>query len=247
VDSSVLVALVIYRAVVAIIGFGFACLGFRLLSSRPAQQPALGIIASLKQLGSGGSFVLFGATIVAISLVRGLWIDLDRPWGIHGEHNNHTPATGCHDGLLLGFLVGVVSSAIASIIVIAVSKWLEKRELARRFSGLKGSFYITDLAGEVRDESGMVEIDYQGGRLLAVTAHSDSQDWHGEIEMGDVRFRKGSGRYRYTRNNNQPSNDFGIHDIEVVNSDELLVWGQSLSVAEPVPYARKWLRRRLEV
>ncbi len=83
-NSAFWVSIVLYRSIIAIIGFGFAYLGFRLLSVKSGQQrdevkemPQT-FMANLKKLDSGYGFTLFGSLIVTLCLLQELWFDLDK-------------------------------------------------------------------------------------------------------------------------------------------------------------------------
>ncbi|MGA2797427.1 MAG: hypothetical protein ABSE63_07620 [Thermoguttaceae bacterium] len=83
-NSAFWVSILLYRLVIVIIGFGFAYLGFRLLSVKSGQQrdevkevPQT-FVASLKTLDTGYWFVLFGTVIVAICLLQELFINFDK-------------------------------------------------------------------------------------------------------------------------------------------------------------------------
>lgn len=133
-NGSLLVALVIYRAVIAAIGFGFAYLGFRLLTSKPAQQQGeaqqtpRAFLTTLKEFGPGCWFALFGGAIVAICLLRGLWIDLDKPLITASDgpamltaNGSQAPATSA----LLG--VGMLVVTTVLVILTAWYAWSNHR------------------------------------------------------------------------------------------------------------------------
>jgi hypothetical protein len=73
----------IYYSVIAVIGFGFASLGVLLLALRrgqqlsEAQQGPRSFLVSLRMIAPGYWFALFGAVIVVLCFVRGLWINPD--------------------------------------------------------------------------------------------------------------------------------------------------------------------------
>lgn len=83
-NISFLIAIVINRTVLSIIGFGFAYLGFRLLTLKieqqqtKAQETSHGFMIDLRQFDSGYFFAFFGSVIVAICLLEGFWGNMEK-------------------------------------------------------------------------------------------------------------------------------------------------------------------------
>ncbi len=80
-NCTILLAEIINQAVLAVVGFGFAYLGFCLLASNPPErQHAVQLtphsfMKRINQLPRGCWFALFGAMIVLVCMIHGLWVD----------------------------------------------------------------------------------------------------------------------------------------------------------------------------
>jgi hypothetical protein len=137
---------------------------------------------------------------------------------------------------LIGFLLGIVSSVLASVAFTGY----QNSKLTRRFSKYKGRYVQCDLIGEpLNGEDLWTEITDVDRGLLTVKGNDfGGLEWTSKILM-DERFPGfGSGHYHYLSTH---ESDWGLHTIQIAeNGEMILVQVQNISGGKNTSFPLLW-------